>query len=150
MSQLLQHAAFPSFALCSSYLILLMIAVGHLTGFRRIAVGHAANEEDFAAFKLEEGEVGAPHPEISRYERLHRNHVESTYPFLILGMIYLATNPGDGLATGLLVGFTLLRTVFSVAYVKALQPWRSGSFILAEICLLVMLVQTGWFGLTHL
>lgn len=150
MSQLLQHDAFPLFALCSSYLVLLMLGVGHLTGLRRIAVGHAANEEDFAAFNLADGEVGAPHPEISRYERLHRNHVESTYPFLILGMVYLATGPGDGLAMGLFVGFTLLRTVFTVAYVKALQPWRSGSFILAELCLVVMLLQTGWYGLTHL
>ena len=150
MSQLLQHDAFPLFALCASYLTLLMLGVGHLTGLRRIAVGHATNEEDFAAFNLDDGEVGAPHPEISRYERLHRNHVESTFPFLILGLVYLATDPSSGLASGVFVGFTLLRTVFTVAYVKALQPWRSGSFLLAELFLLVMLLQTAWYGLTNL
>ena len=150
MSQLLQHDAFPLFALCSSYLIFLMIFVGHLTGFRRIAVGHAANEEDFAAFNLEEGDPTAQHPEIARYERLHRNHVESTVPFLLFGMVYLATNPGEGLAIGLFAAFTLLRTVFTVAYFKSLQPWRSGSFIFAEICLLIMVVQAGWYGLTNL
>lgn len=150
MSQLLQHDAFPMFALCSSYLILLMLFVGHLTGFRRIAVGHATNEEDFEAFQLEAGDVEARHPEISRYERLHRNHLESTLPFLLFGSVYLATNPSAGLAIGLFVAFTILRTVFTVAYLKGLQPWRSGSFILAEICLAVMLLQAGWYGLTNL
>lgn len=150
MSQLLQHAAFPMFAVCSSYLILLMIAIGHITGGIRIKRGRAANEEDFAAFRLEEGDTAIVDPEVARYERLHRNHLESTLPFLLFGMVYLATNPSSGLATGLFVAFAIMRTVFSVCYVTALQPWRSLSFIAGELCVVIMVLQAGWYGLSHL
>ncbi len=150
MSQLLQHDALPMFALCASYLILLMVVIGHLTGFVRIKFGHAANEEDFEAFRLESGDVDATHPTVGRYERLHRNHLESTLPFLLFGMVYLATNPGTGLAIGLFVAFTIMRTVFSVCYVNAIQPWRSVSFIAGELCVVIMVLQAGWYGLTHL
>ncbi|MDP6977815.1 MAG: MAPEG family protein [Myxococcota bacterium] len=150
MSQLLQHGAFPMFALCASYLILLMIIVGHLTGFLRIKFGHAANEEDFEAFRLESGDTSETNPTVDRYERLHRNHLESTLPFLAFGMIYLATDPGTGLATALFAVFTIMRTIFSVCYINAIQPFRSLSFIVGEICVVVMVVQAGWYGLGHL
>ncbi len=150
MSQLLQHDAFPMFALCSSYLVLLMIAVGHLTGGVRIKRGHATNPEDFATFKMSQGDVAASDPDVGRYERLHRNHLESTLPFLALGMVYLATNPSSGAATGLFVAFAIMRTVFSVCYVNAIQPWRSVSFMVGELCVAIMLLQTGWYGITHL
>ncbi|MBW2294875.1 MAG: MAPEG family protein [Deltaproteobacteria bacterium] len=150
MSQMLQHDAFPMLALCASYLIFMMIAIGHLTGAVRIKRGVAANPEDFEAFRLEAGDVSVSDPNVTRYERVHRNHIESTLPFLAVGMIYLATGPSAGLATGLITAFTILRTVFTVCYINSLQPWRSISFVCGELCLAVMLIQTGWYGLTHL
>jgi glutathione S-transferase len=137
-------------ALCSSYLILLMIAIGHITGGVRIKRGVASNPEDFEAFKLAAGDVSVTNPDVTRYERIHRNHIESTLPFLAVGMVYLATGPSAGLATGLITAFTILRTVFTVCYINSIQPWRSISFICAELCFVVMVVQTGWYGLTHL
>ncbi len=150
MSHLFQHAAFPMFALCASYLVVVMLAIGHITGITRMKGGLASNTEDFDAFRLEPGDVTATNPVVSRYERLHRNHLESTLPFLAIGMVYLATNPGSGLASGLFVAFAIFRTVFTVCYINAMQPWRSATFMFGEICLLVMVAQTAWFGLTHL
>jgi len=150
MSQMLQHDAFPMLALCASYLIFLMIAICHITGAFRIKVGAATNPEDFEAFRLEKGDPTDTHPDVTRYERIHRNQLESTLPFLAVGMVDLATGPSAGLATGLITAFTILRTVFTVCYIQSLQPWRSISFICAELCLVVMLLQTGWYGLTHL
>ena len=150
MSNLLQHNAFPMLALCSSYLILMMIAIGHITGLVRIKRGVANNPEDFEAFRLEAGDVSVIDPDVARYERIHRNQLESTLPFLAVGMVYLATSPSAGLATGLITAFTILRTVFTVCYINSIQPWRSISFTCAELCFVVMIVQTGWYGLTHL
>jgi uncharacterized MAPEG superfamily protein len=150
MSQMLQHDAFPMLALCSSYLIFMMIAIGHITGAVRMNRGVAANPEDFEAFRLKTGDAEVTHPDVTRYERIHRNHIESTLPFLAIGMVYLATGPSAGLATGLIVAFTIFRTVFTVCYLNSLQPWRSISFICAELCFVVMIVQTAWYGLTQL
>ena len=150
MSQLFQHAALPVFALCSSFLIFKMLVIGHLTGAARFRKGAFGNAEDYDAFKLEAGEAGADHPDVQRYQRAHHNDLESTIPFLAVGMVYLATGPSPGLASGLMIGFTLLRTAFSFFYLYAIQPFRTLSFILAEICLVVMLGQTAWWGLQHL
>ncbi len=152
MPQLFQHSALPVFALCSSFLILKMLVIGHLTGAMRFRAGAFGNPEDYDAFKVEAGEAGeagAAHPDVERYQRAHHNDLESTLPFLALGMVYLATGPSSGLASGLIVGFTLLRTLFSIFYLLALQPWRSISFIGAELCLLVMLGQTAWWGFSQ-
>jgi uncharacterized MAPEG superfamily protein len=50
----------------------------------------------------------------------------------------------------LLIAFTALRCLFSFFYLRALQPWRSASFLLGELCLLIMLVQILWWGLESL
>jgi uncharacterized MAPEG superfamily protein len=47
----------------------------------------------------------------------------------------------------LLIAFTVLRCVFPLFYIRAAQPWRSVSFMLAELCLVIMLVQILWWGL---
>ena len=51
------------------------------------------------------------------------------------------------LAQLLLIAFTVLRCVFSFFYLRALQPWRSASFMLGELCLVIMLAQILWWGL---
>jgi glutathione S-transferase len=150
VSQLLQHDAFPIFALCASFLIFMMLAIGHITGAVRIKRGVAANPEDFETFRLQATDTSVTDPAVTRYERVHRNHLESTLPFLAVGMVYLATGPSSGLAIGLITAFTILRTVFTVCYISSIQPWRSVSFICAELCFFVMILQTGWYGLMHL
>ena len=137
-------------ALCASYLIFMMIAIGHITGTIRIKRSVAANSEDIETFRLKTGDTSVSDPDVARYERIHRNQLESTLPFVAVGMIYLATGPSAGLATGLIIAFTILRTVFTICYISKIQPWRSISFQCAELCLVVMIIQIGWYGLTHL
>jgi prostaglandin-E synthase 1 len=88
-------------------------------------------------------------PEVARALRAHRNDLESTLPFLAIGLPYLLTNPSATLASGLFIAFTALRVVFSVFYLRGAQPWRSLTFLLAELCVLVMIVQMIWWGIGH-
>ena len=62
----------------------------------------------------------------------------------------IPSNPFGAASEGALlplIVFTVLRCAFSVFYLPALQPWRPASFMLAELCLVIMLAQILWWGL---
>jgi len=145
------HAAFDVYAICAALLVLKMIAVGHYTGITRIRRKAYLNPEDARAFSGIESEAQASLereiPEVERGLRAHRNDLESTLPFLVIGLVYMQMGAPPALARVLFVAFTALRIVFSIFYVKGLQPWRSLSFTLAELCLLVMLGQILYWGI---
>jgi len=102
-----------------------------------------------AAFRSSKPEIAQEAPEIARGLRAHRNDLESTLPFLAIGLPYLLTDPSASLASALFIAFTVFRTVFSVCYLLGVQPWRSLSFIAGELCVLVMLVQMVLWGVSH-
>ncbi len=135
------HPAFSVYAVCAAILVLKMILVGHYTGMTRIRKKAYLNPEDAESFSQMSEFQAQESPEVERGLRAHRNDLESTLPFLGIGPVYLLMGASAGLASGLIVGFTFFRCVFSVLYLAGLQPWRSISFILGELCLLVMLVQ---------
>ena len=143
--EITQHPAFPTFVVCAALLVFKMIGVGHITGILRIRLEALLNPEDVKAFRSSKPQADAEHPDVERSLRAHRNDLESTLPFLAIGLPYLLTNPSPSLASGLFTAFTVFRYVFSVAYIRGLQPWRSLSFLAGEVCVLVMLVQmVGW------
>jgi uncharacterized MAPEG superfamily protein len=145
---LTNNPVFIVFAICSAVLSLKMIAVGHFTGLTRIRRGVFLNPEDAKAFAKKEEFASVEHPDVERCNRAHRNDLESTLPFFGIGLIYVLMGPPVLLAQGLLITFTVFRCVFSFLYLRALQPWRSLCFTVAELCLGVMLVQILWWGLT--
>ena len=139
--EIVQHPAFATFALCAALLVFKMMLVGHVSGLWRIRKRAYLNPEDARAFSEMDEVQQAEDPDIARVLRAHRNDLESTLPFLAIGLVYLATNPSAGLAKGLIIAFTVFRTIFSVFYLGAIQPWRSLSFVAGELCVVVMLVQ---------
>jgi uncharacterized MAPEG superfamily protein len=147
--EITQHPAFPTFVVCAAILVFKMIGVGHITGILRIRLEAPLNPEDVKAFRSSKPQAETEHPDVARSLRAHRNDLESTLPFLAIGLPYLFTNPSASLASGLFTAFTVFRYVFSVAYIKGLQPWRSLSFLAGEVCVLVMLVQMVWWGMTN-
>lgn len=147
--EITQHPAFPTFAICAALLVLKMIGVGHITGILRIRRQALLNPEDVETFRSAQPQAEAEHPDVARGLRAHRNDLESTLPFLIIGLPYLLTNPSPSWASGLFTVFTVLRYAFSVFYLKGIQPWRSVSFLAGEVCVLVMLVQTLWWGFAN-
>jgi prostaglandin-E synthase 1 len=149
MMEMTLHPAFNVFAICAALLVAKMIVVGHITGFVRIKREAVLNPEDVKAFRSSKPESMQEDPVVARSLRAHRNDLESTLPFLAIGFPYLLTDPSASTATGLFVGFTLFRTLFSVFYFLGAQPWRSLSFVLGELCVLVMLGQMLLWGFGH-
>jgi prostaglandin-E synthase 1 len=145
--ELTQNPVFIVFAVCAAVLCLKMLAVGHFTGITRIRRGVYLNPEDAQAFSKKEEFANVEHPDVERGLRAHRNDLESTLPFLAIGLVYVLVSPPVLLAQVLLIAFTVLRCAFSLFYLRALQPWRSASFLLGELCLVIMLVQILWWGL---
>ena len=143
------HPAFNVFAICAALLVLKMIAVGHVTGFLRIRREAVLNPEDVKAFRSSKPESLQEDPVVARGLRAHRNDLESTLPFLAIGLPYLLTDPSASTASALFIGFTLFRTLFSVFYFSQAQPWRSLSFLAGELCVLVMLGQMLIWGFSH-
>ncbi len=142
------NPAFPVFAVCSAILVLKMMLVGHYTAMVRIRRKAYLNPEDARQFSRVDETVMTEHSDVERGLRAHRNDLESTLPFLAIGLIYVLMGASSGLATGLLIGFTAFRCLFSIFYLRGMQPWRSLSFTGAEICLLVMLIQIIYWGVT--
>lgn len=138
---------FDLFAVCAAVLSLKMLVVGHYTGLTRMRRGVYLNPEDARAFPGEGRCTSAEHADVDRGLRAHRNDLESTLPFFGIGLVYVLMDPPVAVATSLLITFTAFRCVFSFFYIRGLQPWRSLSFTLAELCLLAMLVQILWWGL---
>lgn len=145
--ELTHDPVFTVFAVCAAVLCLKMIAVGHFTGTTRIRRRVYLNPEDAQAFSKIEEFASVEHPDVERGLRAHRNDLESTLPFLAIGLVYVLVGPPVLLAQLLLIAFTVLRCAFSVFYLRALQPWRSASFMLGELCLVIMLAQILWWGL---
>lgn len=148
--EMLQHPALPVLLVCSALLVVKMIVVGHITGITRIRLKAVLNPEDAESFRTGVPPATTEHPAVERGLRAHRNDLEATLPFLAIGYLYLLTNPGQTTATVLFLAFTAFRTLFSVFYFAAFQPWRSLSFLAGEACLLVMLVQMLLWGLPRL
>ena len=145
--ELTSNPVFTVFAVCAAVLCLKMIVVGHYTGLTRIRRAVYLNPEDAKAFSKIEEFTTVEHPDVERGLRAHRNDLESTLPFLAIGLVYVLVGPPVLLAKVLLITFTAMRCVFSFFYLRALQPWRSASFTVAELCLLIMLGQILWWGL---
>ena len=145
--ELTSDPVFTVFAVCAAVLCIKMIAVGHFTGLTRIQRQVYLNPEDAKTFSKIEEFASVEHPDVERGLRAHRNDLESTLPFLAIGLVYVLVGPPVLLAQVLLIAFTALRCAFSVFYLRALQPWRSASFTLGELCLVIMLFQILWWGL---
>ncbi|HEX5754240.1 MAG TPA: MAPEG family protein [Archangium sp.] len=134
--------AFPGFrlyALCAVILVIKMFAVGIYTAMTRSRLKVAMNPEDAARFGAQV--TATEHPDVERVLRAHRNDLENIPGFLILGLIaVLAGVPVLGLRI-CFIAYTAARVVYSVAYVKAMQPWRSMSFGIGTLCMFALCVM---------
>jgi prostaglandin-E synthase 1 len=138
-SLLLMMPGFKLYAVCAIILVLKMNAVGIYTGVTRSRLKVAMNPEDAARFGAQV--AATEHPEVERVLRAHRNDVENIPTFLILGLIaILAGAPVLGLQI-CFIAFTVARVAHSVAYLKALQPWRSVSFGMGQLSALSLMVM---------
>ena len=144
MANLLLGAQFRIFAACSFVLCLLMFALGAITAARRASQKTYANSEDKKVSpEGSEFNQGNDPPEVTRVMRAHRNLIESLLPFSILGVIYVISGASLLGAEICFIGFTVVRVLHAIVYLKGLQPWRTMFFGFGLLAMMGMMVMSG-------
>ena len=83
-------------------------------------------------------------PAVARVLRAHANAQASIYPFLFLGLTFVLAGGGVTVAAVLFGLFTMARLLHTIAYLRALQPWRTIFFMIGATCLFVLLMGIVW------
>ncbi|XP_005993300.1 prostaglandin E synthase [Latimeria chalumnae] len=137
---MLKNAVFASFVLYSTLLVAKMYIIAIITGQLRLRRKAFANPED--AMRHGGLEYFREDSDVERSRRVHRNDMETIFPFLFLGAIYCMSNPNPFLAQMHFRIFFLGRMVHSVAYLLALKaPTRSLAYAVAQLPCFSMAIQ---------
>ena len=140
MSSLLEQPAVALYAICSSFLIFSLYALGFLTAKTRADRKAIINPED-AKVNRGASVVEVEHPEVQRLKRAHSNAIENAVPFFVIGLLYTQTAPGLTAVRVLFFSFVAVRLLHAIFYATATQPFRTLSFVVGALVNLAMVVQ---------
>jgi uncharacterized MAPEG superfamily protein len=140
MTELLNNPALRLFGATYLILVLKMIAVGFATSFYRLRDKTYATPEDYALQGLTPR--GGTNEDVERARRAHQNDLENILPYFGVGLLYALTNPSPTAARVFFIGYAVARILHSVFYLRAMQPWRTIAFAVAQVLLVVMLFVT--------
>jgi len=115
---------FGAFAFYAGIVTIKMMVMSFLTARQRFKVGVFTSPEDATM----QGHKAGVHEDVERVRRAHLNDMENVLPFLILGFLYMFTNPAYSTALLLYRVFVGARIVHTVSYLFGLQPWRALAF----------------------
>merc|ERR1712029_484046 len=93
---------FGAFAFYAGIVTIKMMVMSFLTARQRFKVGVFTSPEDATM----QGHKAGVHEDVERVRRAHLNDMENVLPFLILGFLYMFTNPAY--STALLITESLL------------------------------------------
>jgi uncharacterized MAPEG superfamily protein len=114
---------------------LLMLWVS--SGAMRAKGSVAINPEDGARYGVPVSESDPP--AVARLLRAHRNAEATTYPFLLLGLVYVAAGGGAGIAVPIFTIFIVARIAHSIVYLRAMQPWRTIAFAASLLAIFALM-----------
>lgn len=133
------NPVFFAFAVAAVVNSLNILVLWNMSGGVRGKTKTTLNPEDATAFKSNLAE--ADPPEVARVLRAHRNTADNTTPFLLLGLVFAMLGPSPLEAQIFFYGFTAARVLYSVCYLKGLQPWRTIMYGLGVLATLGMIVD---------
>ncbi|XP_031556081.1 microsomal glutathione S-transferase 1-like [Actinia tenebrosa] len=138
----LENPVFTSYAFYSSFLLLKLFAVVFLIVFYRITKKIFPSEEDYHDDpKGEKKMIERSHPGLDRVRRMHQNDLENIPIFILLGMLYVLSDPAYSTAIIVFRIFGAARFIHSVAYFFALTSPRGMSWMVGMICNIFLAVQ---------
>lgn len=133
------NPTFVAYVITSIALLLLMLFLWLYSGSVRSKSKTTVNTEDGAAFKATVVEQDPP--AVARVLRAHINAEANIYPFLFLGLLFVAL--GGSLRMGEIVFgvFVLARLMHAITYLRGSQPWRTIFFIIGGLATGALLVD---------
>jgi glutathione S-transferase len=146
------NPVFATYAVSAALMILLGIATAWITVIQMVRFkGGFRAPEDLKKTPLNAN----PQPDqtalkepVERYRRIMQNHLENLPFFLVIGLLFVLTDPSLSLAQWLLYGYVTSRVLHFLAYASAqihdirATFWTIGSLILVAMCIIVL--RTGW------
>lgn len=147
MNSLALYPALSVYALTCLVLVVNLLFLWAYSGATRGGLKMAINPEDAARFGATL--VDTDPPAVARVLRAHRNAEACIYPFLLLGLVYVLIGGGKGFASAVFAIFVVARLAHSWTYLKALQPWRTISFIIGGLALIALLLDIAWLLWQH-
>jgi len=139
----LSNPVFANYAFYGSVVVLKLLAMGPLTSIKRMVLGVFANAEDAKGFGAKKTILD--NESVERVRRNHRNDLENIPAFLLLGLLYVATQPGPTTALWHFRVFVFSRIIHTLVYQLAVpQPSRAlahtvGFFICVSMAVQVLL-----------
>jgi prostaglandin-E synthase 1 len=112
------------------------------SGVVRTGSGVVMNREDGAALDYPLAEVDPP--EVARVLRAHANAQAITYPFLILGLVFVLAGGGLKSAAIIFGIFTVARLWHTIVYLRGKQPWRTVAFSVSYLAVVALLLDVAW------
>jgi prostaglandin-E synthase 1 len=126
--------AFAILALFASGLSVLLVGLDSIGGGVRARTKTTLNQEDATTVAKGAALVAADPEQVARVMRAHRNALANIVPFLLVMILYVALG---ATAKGVLIlcgVFTAMRLTHAIVYIKAIQPWRTASFVVGQLC----------------
>ncbi len=139
MNELLNNAAFQTYATCSAILAIKMLLTGTYTSVQRMRTKSFVNPEDAKAFQGNFGEQ--EHPVVAHALRIQRNDLENIPLFFVIGLIYVLDGASASAAAAYCWTFTIARLLHWIVYLNHLQPWRAICYFVGYLSILGMAVQ---------
>ncbi len=139
MNELLNNAAFQTYATCSAILAIKMLLTGTYTSVQRMRTKSFVNSEDAKAFQGNFGEQ--EHPVVAHALRIQRNDLENIPLFFVIGLIYVLDGATASAAAAYCWTFTIARLLHWIVYLNHLQPWRAICYFVGYLSILGMAVQ---------
>jgi prostaglandin-E synthase 1 len=133
------NPVFFAYAASAVVNVLNILVLWNLSGAVRGKTKTSLNPEDAAAFKADLAQIDPP--EVARVLRAHRNTADNTLPFLLLGLVFAMLGPSELEAQIIFYGFAGARVLYSFAYLKGLQPWRTIFYGLGTLATLALLID---------
>ncbi|XP_067640989.1 microsomal glutathione S-transferase 1 [Eurosta solidaginis] len=136
----LDNEVFSAYAFWAGVLVIKMLLLSILTAIQRIKTKTFANPEDLMS---KHQKVKFDNPDVERVRRAHRNDLENILPFLVIGFLYVLTNPSVGLAVNLFRAVGISRILHTIVYAVVVlpQPSRALSFFICLFVTVYMAIQ---------
>ena len=140
MTPFLDLPAFQPLVLFSVLLVLKMGAVAVVTANTRRKSLVVVNPEDA---KLNPGTHAEAQdaPQTLRVKRAHLNDVENIPGFMVLATLFTLAGGSSTAGWAYFGTYFAARTLHTICYLNALQPWRTGMFFVGQIVQLALMVQ---------
>jgi uncharacterized MAPEG superfamily protein len=145
MSPLTEAPAAQPLILFSVLLVLMLLvlkmgAVGFITANQRRKAGVVVNPEDIRVNPGSHAEAQEA-PATLRAKRAHLNDGENIPLFLVLATLFAWSGGSAGAGWAYFGSYFAARLLHTIFYLKAVQPWRTVAFFVAQLAQLGIMVQ---------